>query len=262
VSWELRQYQGVYLLTPAFRDYYRALDTFNIPIYPCALNLKEGGFVYPSDLDTSRYGILFNNPHNPTGRLWERAQLLPYLENWGLVVVDEAFMDFLPPEQQQSLLGVIEDYPNLVILRSLTKFYSLPGLRIGYAIAHPERVSRWQKWRDPWPVNSLAVATTLAVIQDQEFQQLTWNWLSPARQQLREGLAAIPGLSPLEGSANFLLIETECPGSELQKQLLTQERILIRDCLSFRELGDNYFRVAVKREAENEKLIQAIAALY
>jgi len=65
------------------------------------------------------------------------------------VVVDEAFMDFLPPDQEQSLISVVQEYPNLVILRSLTKFYSLPGLRLGYAIAHPDRLQRWQALRDP-----------------------------------------------------------------------------------------------------------------
>ena len=70
-------------------------------------------------------------------------------------MVDEAFMDFLPPDQQPSLATWVLEHDNLVILRSLTKFYSIPGLRIGYALAHPDRLQRWQQWRDPWPVNSL-----------------------------------------------------------------------------------------------------------
>ena len=70
-------------------------------------------------------GLLLNNPHNPTGKLWTREEILPYLEQFSLVVIDEAFMDFLTPSQEQSLISLIEDYPNLVILRSLTKFYCL-----------------------------------------------------------------------------------------------------------------------------------------
>jgi histidinol-phosphate/aromatic aminotransferase/cobyric acid decarboxylase-like protein len=184
------------------------------------------------------------------------------LEAFGLVVVDEAFMDFLPPPQQESLIGRIQDYPNLVILRSLTKFYSLPGLRLGYAIAHPDRLKRWQQWRDPWPVNSLAVAVAEAVIQDREFQQSTWKWLSPAREKLYRDLSGIPQLNPIAGKANYLLVKTQIPGSQLQEMMLKRDRILIRDCLSFAELGEAYFRVAVRLKEENERLFQALSKIF
>lgn len=202
-------------------------------------------------------GLLLNNPHNPTGKLFGRETILPYLEEFALVVVDEAFMDFLPPDREQSLIPLVQKYPNLVILRSLTKFYSLPGLRLGYAIAHPDRLQRWQQWRDPWPVNTLAAAAAMAVVQDTDFQKQTWEWLPPTRQQLGQGLSRLPGLQPLESAANFLLVESAQPSQELQQKLL-QHQILIRDCLSFPELGDRYFRVAVRSKTENERLLQAL----
>ncbi|MBE9019580.1 aminotransferase class I/II-fold pyridoxal phosphate-dependent enzyme, partial [Chroococcidiopsidales cyanobacterium LEGE 13417] len=209
-------------------------------------------------LASAKCGLLLNNPHNPTGTLWRREEILPYLEQFALVVVDEAFMDFLPPAAEQSLLPLVQKYPNLVILRSLTKFYSLPGLRLGYAIAHPERLNCWLARRDPWAVNTLAVAAAIAVLQDSQFQQQTWAWLPPTRSRLEHGLSQIPGLQPLPGAANFLLVESERPSSKLQQQLLKHERILIRDCLSFPELGDRYFRVAVRSTTENERLIKAL----
>ena len=185
----------------------------------------------------------------------------PYLEQLDLVVVDEAFMDFVPPPDQQSMISLVQDYPNLVILRSLTKFYSLPGLRLGYAIAHPERLKRWQQWRDPWSVNILAVAAGEAVVEDQDFATQTWQWLLPAREKLKQGLAAISGLEPLESTANFLLVKTDLPSSQLQQELLKRHRLLIRDCLSFPELGDRYFRVAVRTNEENQRLISALKQL-
>jgi len=148
----------------------------------------------------------------------------------------------------------------LVILRSLTKFYSLPGLRLGYAIAHPERLKLWRCWRDPWSVNSLAQAAAVAALQDEEFQQQTWDWLPPARNKLFQGLAQIPGLQPLESTANFLLVATQQPSSQLQQRLLTQHQILIRDCLSFKELGEHYFRVAVRSDTDNQRLISALSS--
>ncbi len=206
-------------------------------------------------------GLLLNNPHNPTGKLWTKEEILPYLEQFSLVVIDEAFMDFLTPSQEQSLIPWVADYPNLVILRSLTKFYCLPGLRIGYAIAHPARLQKWKKWRDPWSVNTLAEVATIAAIQDKQFQQQTWDWLEDARSQLFKQLEAIPGIQPLASAANYLLVKTEMSATELQQKLLTNYQIVIRDCMSFPELGDRYFRIAVRLPAENDRLVKSIAAI-
>ncbi|MES1025906.1 threonine-phosphate decarboxylase CobD [Gloeocapsa sp. BRSZ] len=254
-GWDLAQLAKTYLYTPAFADYYRALKAFGATIQECPLELKIGGNVAASEC-----GLLLNNPHNPTGQMFLRETILPYLAQFALVVVDEAFMDFLPPGEEQSLIPLVQKYPNLVILRSLTKFYSLPGLRLGYAIAHPDRLQSWQQRRDPWTVNTLAAAAAIAAIHDSEFQQRTWAWLPPARVQLFEGLAQIPGLQPLKSTANFLLVR--CESSQiLQQQLLQHYKILIRDCLSFPTLGDRFFRIAVRSNEENERLLQALFQL-
>ncbi|PSB05934.1 threonine-phosphate decarboxylase, partial [filamentous cyanobacterium CCP2] len=136
-----------------------------------------------------------------------------------------------------------------------------PGLRLGYAIAHPDRLQRWQQWRDPWTVNVLAEAAAMAALKDQAFQRQTWEWLNEARSQLFHGLAALPGLRPLPGAANFLLVESDYPVVPLQQQLLRQHQILIRNCLSFPELGDRFFRVAVRTVAENQRLLAGLAAV-
>ncbi|MDJ0715170.1 MAG: threonine-phosphate decarboxylase CobD [Prochloraceae cyanobacterium] len=263
-AWELSQCETTYLITPAFGDYWRALSAFNGKVYKCSLNLvaKDLSEVIGKTQGTKNKGLLLNNPHNPTGKLFTRETILPYLEEFALVVIDEAFMDFLVPQEQESLISVVRDYPNLVILRSLTKFYSLPGLRLGYAIAHPDRLKRWQSWRDPWPVNVLAAAAGIAVISDKDFQKATWDWLIPTRAELFAGLASLPGLQPQPGAANFLLVSTEQPSSQLQEKLLKNNRILIRDCLSFPELGDRYFRVAIRSQKENYSLIEGLAAIF
>ena len=264
VGRDLSQLKATVLFTPAFTDYDRALAAYDCQVerYPLILpsaNMQQMQIPSLTKVTNPQAkGILINNPHNPTGHLFTKDSLLTYLEQFALVVIDEAFMDFLPPEQQQSLIDLVPSYPNLVILRSLTKFYSLPGLRLGYAIAHPQILQRWQAWRDPWCVNVLAVAAGIAVLSDREFQQQTWTWLKTARAQLFTGLAAISGLQPLTNAANYLLVQTEIAGSILQKELLQKEQILIRDCLSFPELGDRYFRVAVRLEHENQKLINAL----
>ncbi|MHC5724743.1 MAG: threonine-phosphate decarboxylase CobD [Nostoc sp.] len=258
---ELAQLAATTLITPAFGDYYRTLRAYNAKVLECPLSLVSGhwSLVIDKGHRTKDKGLLLNNPHNPTGKLFSRDSILPYLEQFALVVVDEAFMDFVPPNEEQSLIPVVQEYANLVILRSLTKFYSLPGLRLGYAIAHPDCLAKWQLWRDPWPVNTLAAAAAIAALQDTEFQQQTWAWLPPARNQLFQGLAKIPGLQPQASAANFLLVESQKSTSQLQQQLLKHHQILIRDCLSFQELGDRFFRVAVRGESDNQRLLTALS---
>ncbi|MBD2526257.1 threonine-phosphate decarboxylase CobD [Nostoc sp. FACHB-133] len=258
---ELAQLAATTLITPAFGDYYRTLAAYNANVLECPLSLVTGNWSLFLDKGqkTKDKGLLLNNPHNPTGKIFSRDSILPYLEQFALVVVDEAFMDFVPPNEEESLIPVVQEYPNLVILRSLTKFYSLPGLRLGYAIAHPDCLAKWQLWRDPWPVNTLAAAAAIAALQDTEFQQQTWAWLPPARNQLFQGLAEIPGLQPQVSAANFLLVESQESTSQLQHQLLKYHQILIRDCLSFKELGDRFFRVAVREESDNQRLLTALS---
>lgn len=282
-AWDLSKLSATYLVTPAFGDYWRALSAFGAKVLKCPLDLQlldaapvrrlvtddlsvsNRSLVSPSfrlpvplALDAER-GLLLNNPHNPTGLLFGREAILPYVKQFGMVVVDEAFMDFLPPWEQETLIDAVEEFPNLVILRSLTKFYSLPGLRLGCAIAHPDILGRWQLLRDPWPVNALAAAAAAAVVRDTVFERQTWDWLPVARFELFEGLANLPGLQPIAGAANFLLVESSMSVSLIQKSLLERHRILIRDCLSFPELGDRFFRVAVRSRAENLRLIAGLA---
>ena len=282
-AWDLSKLEVTYLVTPAFGDYWRALSAFGGKVLKCPLDLQlldaepvrrlvtddlsvsNRSLVSPSfrlpvplALNAER-GLLLNNPHNPTGLLFGREAILPYVKQFGMVVVDEAFMDFLPPWEQETLIDAVEEFPNLVILRSLTKFYSLPGLRLGCAIAHPDILRRWQLLRDPWPVNALAAAAAAAVVRDTVFERQTWDWLPVARQELLEGLANLPGLQPIAGAANFLLVESSMSVSLIQKSLLERHRILIRDCLSFPELGDRFFRVAVRSRAENLRLIAGLA---
>ncbi|MFP4133243.1 MAG: threonine-phosphate decarboxylase CobD [Halothece sp.] len=265
---ELATLDAVYLLTPGFRDYQRALEAFGAKIIPCPLEVPRMAqkTVQGEDLSlnppvSQNCGLLLNNPHNPTGQLFSYQSILPYLEQFTLVVIDEAFMDFLPPQEQESLITEVENYPNLVVLRSLTKFYSLPGLRIGYAIAHPDRLKQWQQWRDPWAVNSLASEAAIAVLEDTAFQKQSWDWLKIARSRFYQDLANISGLSPLPSAANFFLVATDFSATELQAQLLQDSQILIRDCLSFPELGDHYFRVAIRHVEENQKLTQAVRSV-
>ncbi|WP_298617636.1 threonine-phosphate decarboxylase CobD [uncultured Thermosynechococcus sp.] len=263
VGRECADRRRVYFITPAFADYRRALTAFACPPVPIALTQVQTGFGAIAPSLTPKDAILINNPHNPSGHLWLRHQLQPLLETGALVVVDEAFMDFLPPSASESLIGFVPRYPNLIVLRSLTKFYSLAGLRLGYGVSSPQRWQRWRSWRDPWSVNSLAIIAGVTALGDRPFQEQTWTWLPPARQAFGEALNAVPELNVVtESKVNFLLLQATDSILPLQTYLLQEHRILIRDCCSFPELGAAYFRVAVRRNIENERLLEALRTYY
>ncbi len=254
-------------LSPGFSDYDRALRAFDAEPLSIRLitadgwqfNTWDAHFPIPKGIPPIACGLLLNNPHNPTGAVFSRERVRSLLSKFALVVVDEAFMDFLPTEQDQSVIDYVHEFPNLVVIRSLTKFYSMPGVRLGYAIAHPKTISRWQQWRDPWSVNTFAAAAGIAALQDSTFQRQTWDWLKLANGQLYRGLAALTGLTPLPSSVNFFLVACDVSTTALQEQLLKHHKIYVRDCMSFAELGDRYFRVAVKTTAENQRLLAALA---
>jgi histidinol-phosphate/aromatic aminotransferase/cobyric acid decarboxylase-like protein len=185
--------------------------------------------------------------------------LLPLLDRFSLVVVDESFMDFVSPSQ--SLIPWVEKHDNLVVISSLTKFYSLPGLRLGYCVAHPDRLARWQSWRDPWVVNRLAEVAGIAALKDQEFIDRTWAWYNSCQPALFAGLQQVPNLQVYPSAANFFLLRTVQPFTTVQTELLQQFQIFARDCMSFPELGAHYGRVALKSESDNQLLLTALVQI-
>jgi L-threonine-O-3-phosphate decarboxylase len=240
----------VWMQRPAFADYDRALKAAGV-CQTQTLSIGQGGFG-PGD------GVLLNNPHNPSGQLIDPDWIAQVAQSGAVVVVDEAFMDFLEAGDLWSVVGLVETFPRLVVIRSLTKFYAMPGLRLGYGIAQEGVLCDWRQWRDPWSVNSLAAAVGAVVLGDLAFQRRTWDWLAEAKPRLVEGLRSLPGLDLDVGAANFLLVKSERSALEIQTELLQRHRIFVRDCLSFAELGESYFRIAVRTVAENQRLLEGL----
>lgn len=268
---------GLSLLpAPGFADYRRALDCWggawlSLPLPldwrgagPSAWPLAEAAIATAAA--SSRPAVLWlTNPHNPTGQLWSRASLQPLLERFALVVADEAFLPLVPAGEDQSLLPLLPAHPNLVVIRSLTKLFSIAGLRLGYALGGAERLSRWAAWRDPWPVNGLAAAAGQALMADQaglrRWQQRVQHWVAAEGAWLAGRLAAVPGLEPLPSAANYLLVRSTAAAASLQPLRLAlerQHRILVRDCRSFEGLGEGWLRIAVQSRAGNRRLLAAL----
>jgi histidinol-phosphate/aromatic aminotransferase/cobyric acid decarboxylase-like protein len=256
---------------PGFADYRRALDCWGGAAVVAPLLLAWGAAgpqEWPLAGSPSAPVVWITNPHNPSGQLWSRASLEPLLQRHALVIADEAFLPLVPGGERQSLVPLLADHPNLVVIRSLTKLFAIAGLRLGYALGDPQRLARWSAWRDPWPVNGLAAAAGEALLADRpaygRWCARVQAWVAAEGAWLQRQLAALPGLRPLPSAANFLLLQGVHEGSSqslerLRLALEQRHRILLRDCRSFEGLGESWLRLGYQDRAGNRRIVRALA---
>ena len=257
------------LPAPGFADYHRALACWDGAWRDWSLPLQwpgPGPQAFPPGSGSGWAGagaLWITNPHNPTGQLWSRASLEPLLERFALVICDEAFLSVVPGGEAQSLVPLVARHPNLVVIRSLTKLFAIAGLRLGYAVAAPQRLARWAAWRDPWPVNSLAGAVGEIAMEQGRWIRRVQAWVGSEGPWLGQRLAALPGLVPLPSAANFLLVRGEREGqpwslAPLRLALETRHRILLRDCRSFIGLDASWLRIGLQDRRGNLRLLRAL----
>ncbi|MDA0717212.1 MAG: aminotransferase class I/II-fold pyridoxal phosphate-dependent enzyme [Cyanobacteria bacterium] len=250
------------LAQPGFADYARALACWGGVWMPQPLTLQDGSVPQPFPAPSAGEVLWLTNPHNPTGALWTRASLEPLLQRFALVIADEAFLPLVPGGEAQSLIPLVSTHPNLVVIRSLTKLYGIAGLRLGYALGHPERLAQWASWRDPWPVNGLAVAVGERLLGDPvahgRWCRRVQLWTGREGAWLQRQLAQLPGITPLPSAANFLLIRSEHSLVPLRQALEQRHRILLRDCRSFEGLGENWLRIGYQSHRNNRRILRAL----
>ncbi|AAR36381.1 threonine-phosphate decarboxylase [Geobacter sulfurreducens] len=255
------------VVAPPFSEYARSLTRAGWEVGYLDLAPEEGFALAPALLDQRLAEgwnlVVLANPGNPTGSLIPHDDMVAVHRlcraRGTFLVVDEAFMDF---REEESVTGYVARQGGGVVLRSLTKFHAIPGLRLGFAVAAPEDAARLADLRAPWSVNTLAQAAGLATLVDGEYAARTRRLIEEERAVLAAGLAAIPGVRVYPSAANYLLAElTTGPTVPALAEALLRQRILIRDCSLFRGLNDRFFRVAVRSRADNERLLAACAAV-
>ena len=252
---------------PGFADYRRALACWQGAWRPLPLPLRwtdAGPGPLPLPDPQGAAALWITNPHNPTGQLWSRAALQPLLQRFALVIVDEAFLPLVPAGEAESLIPLLADCPGLVVIRSLTKLHAIAGLRLGYALGAPARLARWAGWRDPWPLNGLALALGPALLAERRWPERVRRWVAREGPWLRQGLAALPGLEPLPSAANFLLLRGDRGGRRLDLEPLRlaleqRHRILLRGCRSFEGLDGGWLRIGLQERRGNTRLLRALA---
>jgi len=255
---------------PGFADYARALDCWGGRRQPLRLPSRwtaQPEQAFPSVAGMNADVVWVTNPHNPTGQFWSCEALEPLLQRFALVICDEAFLPLVSHGEEQSLIPLVSRYPNLVVIRSLTKLYGIAGLRLGYAVAQPERLQRWAQWRDPWPVNAVASAVGQALLRSPErhraFVRRVQRWTAQEGAWLQHRLAALPGIMPMPSAANYLLIRGEREGKPwslqpLREALEVRHRILLRDCRSFDGLDETWLRIGYQNRRGNRRIIRAM----
>lgn len=205
--------------------------------------------------------LVLTNPNSPTGALVSHEQMQHLVHMCAragtTLLLDETFIDW---REEDSLKQEAGRTRYLIVLRSLTKFFALPGLRVGYLIAHSGITPTLKDRLEPWSVNTVAQEVALACLADREFGLRSRAFMERERGWLVQQLATIPGLQPFPSHANFLLIKVTHPKIRLSTLVhrLGQANILIRDCANFHGLGKQFFRVAVRTRAENTRLLEAL----
>ncbi len=248
------------ILIPTFSEYERALKLINAKI---SFYLLEENKNFVPDWENlinflksqnSIDSIFICNPNNPTGNLildLEKIQKLLSLN--AFIIVDESFMDFLSEEKKYTAIKLTQVYQKLIIIRGFTKFFGIPGLRLGYLISHGKTIKKIKNFLIPWNVNGLVQALANYLLEHKIQIDETKKFISQEKEKFLNYFDNSKIFKAFSSVTNFLLIKIN--NSYLTSEILTQKflknGILIRDCKNFRGLNNKYFRIAVKTSEEN-----------
>ncbi len=249
---------------PCYIDYIKVMELAAIPIHTIDL-LEENDFtpdiseiervIVPGDL------LILGSPNNPTGRCFnaEKIKELASSNPQVMFLVDEAFLEFV--DGAETLAGAGS---NIITLHSLTKFYGIPGLRLGFGVFPDPVAENLQKILPPWTVNSLAQKVGERAVQDVDYQEQSRRFCLTCKKDLQDDLANFKDLKVFPSEANYLLIRLSGRVTvPMLQEKLAEKNILIRDCSNYKNLGreKGFFRIAVRNQADNKKFIQALSKI-
>ncbi len=253
------------IVQPGFQEYKRAFFLNNAKIVPITLSVKNefkplpGKFLrkYLKDVNA----VFLGNPNNPTATIFSRELVYKLAQEFSDVffLVDEAFIQFVDKFENLTLLNKNFIRPNIIVFHSLTKFYSLPGLRLGALISHSETIKLIKKFKEPWSVNSLAEVVAESFLYCQEYEETTRQLIAIERRKIKAGLKEFSAVKLYPSKINFYLAQWLATNrlDDLIKPLLMRG-FYVRDCRNFSGLEDNFFRFAIRTPEENERFLCAL----
>jgi threonine-phosphate decarboxylase len=260
---------------PAFVEYRRTLDRLRVEMIPHIGDADSGFSCHAADLlgddlssdhlpSKSYQAILLANPQNPSGMVSSRDELLRIVEEAlkrnTFVLLDEAFIDYCP---ETSLAQEIDRFPNLIVFRSVTKFFGMAGLRVAYAVANAELCNQLRESIAPWSITTLASLAAGLAVQDEAYARQTIALNQLRREQMRSVIAKL-GIRVYPSAANFLLLRLhdsiDC--RQFWERLIREHHIVLRHCENYEGLGNGFLRTAIRTELENKRLINALELVY
>lgn len=246
---------------PSYSDYELSCQLAGLEIKKIALP-EEDGFVInlpaiESELKGNEF-VFIGHPNNPTGLLCRTAEVheLASRNPSTIFVIDEAFADFV------NEINSFTRYRtgNIIVLRSLTKFYAIPGLRLGFVISNRNNIAKMRMFLPPWSVNALAQAVGELALTEDDYEKRTRELVKAERESLSRELQSIAGLTVYPGTANFLLVRIDRGGidASILSQQMLKEGMAIRVCDNFDGLDKRFFRIAVRTADENSRLCETL----
>lgn len=249
------------LLAPTFSEYESSLNLIDTKIDYYYLNENNDFIIQDDYIDRIKnYDVIYIcNPNNPTGQLTDKSFIKNILDeaviNEVNLVIDECFIDFLENPSEYSSREFLKSYTNLIIINAFTKTYSLPGIRLGYAVSsNTELIKKLKEFGPPWNVSNLAQRAGIESLKLKNYLEESSLYIHRQREFLVKSLEDME-FEVFEGYANFILFKTEIKNF---KEKLLKYKILIRDCSNYKNLSSRYFRVAVKNSENNKYLIDSI----
>lgn len=253
-----------YLIAHAFEGSITVLPIPSFTEYEdaCKLYRHQLQFIPLGDAGLISGDLMFIcNPNNPNGYIWGQEQIEHILQQNPkmTLVVDESFIDFAP--SASSCEALLQRYPNLLIVRSMTKNYAIPGLRLGYMLGAESLIEKIKPFTYPWSVNALAIEVGKFLLQHGKYLLPDTNRLLKRKETFFSALKQIPDYTPLESGTSFFLVHTRHDARILKQFLIDQYGLLIREASNFRGLDKHYFRVNSLSDDKNQMLIQALLEL-
>ena len=247
------------IASPSFTEYEDAVRKAGSTIVSVPLE-RDHAFELSVPQEAGGRTVFLGHPNNPTGRIVP-ARVLDALRQSGTrMILDEAFLDFLPDEEGISYIRHAAESTRIQVIRSMTKFYAIPGIRLGFLVAHPDVVRRLREAQTPWSVNFLAQLIGEAVMDERAYAERTRAWLQEERPWLAGELSRL-GLTVFPSDTNFLLVSLPTKSGRDAPQLqsaMASKGILIRDASLFEGLDASYFRLAIRLRKDNERLLRML----
>ena len=256
------------LLAPSFSEYEEALNSISKDIEYFLLKEEEDFKITDKlleKLDKNIELLFICNPNNPTGVITRKEYLEKIIKRANdlniFVAVDESFLDFVENKEDYSVMDLVDKYSNLVIIKSLTKFYAMPGLRIGFGVTgNKDLLKSIARVTMSWNVNTLASVSAICGLKQDTYNKESVLYVNKEREYLYNNLNNMKDLKVFKPSVNFIFFKID-KDIELKMELL-KYGILIRSCDNYIGLDDSYYRIAVRTREENEKIISALNKVF